>query len=158
MNFIARRVRFTYRQDHNAPASKVFPLLCPTKEYDWIKTWKCNLIYSQSGYAEENCVFTTNFPEDGGQETWIVINYQPNDSIQFIRVNDLRVIRYNITLKDNADGTSSSEWEQVITGLNEEGNRFVGGLSQEKYAEEKKKLETMLNHYLQTGKAFPLTD
>jgi hypothetical protein len=116
------------------------------------------LIYSQSGYAEENCVFTTDFPEDGGQETWIVINYQPNDSIQFIRVNDIRVMRYNITLKDNGDGTSSSEWEQVITGLNEEGNRFVDALSQERYAEEKKKLETMLNHYLQTGKAFPLTD
>jgi hypothetical protein len=72
-------------------------------------------------------------------------------------VNNLRAIRYNIALKDNADGTSSSEWEQVITALNEEGNRFVDGLSQEKYTEEKKKLEAMLNHYLQTGKAFPST-
>jgi hypothetical protein len=72
-------------------------------------------------------------------------------------VNNLRAIRYSITLKDNADGTSSSEWEQVITALNEEGNRFVDGLSQEKYTEEKKKLEAMLNHYLQTGKSFPLT-
>jgi hypothetical protein len=71
-------------------------------------------------------------------------------------VNNLRVIRYNITLKDNPDGTSSSEWEQVITGLNEEGNRFVDALSQEKYTEEKRKLEAMLNHYLQTGKPFPL--
>ena len=158
MNFIARRVRFTYRQEHKAPASRVFPLLCPTKEYEWIKTWKCNLIYSQSGYAEENCVFTTDFPEDGGRDAWVVINYIPNCSIQFIRVNNLRAIRYNIALKDNADGTSSSEWEQVITALNEEGNRFVDGLSQEKYTEEKKKLEAMLNHYLQTGKPFPLTD
>ncbi len=156
MNFIARRVRFTYRQEHKAPTSRVFPLLCPTREYEWIRAWECNLIYSQSGYAEENCVFTTDFPEDGGQDTWVVNNYQPNSTIQFVRVNNLRVIRYNITLKDNADGTSSSEWEQVITGLNEEGNRFVDGLSQQRYSEEKKKLETMLNHYLQTGKPFPL--
>jgi hypothetical protein len=155
MNFIARRVRFAYRQEHKAPASRVFPLLCPTKEYDWINTWRCNLIYSQTGYAEENCVFTTDFPGDGGRDTWVVINYRSDSSIQFVRVNDIRVIRYNITLKDNGDGTSSSEWEQVITGLNEEGNRFVIGLSQEGYAEEKKRLETMLNHYLQTGKPFP---
>jgi hypothetical protein len=26
----------------------IFPLLCPQREYDWIESWKCNIIYSKS--------------------------------------------------------------------------------------------------------------
>ena len=37
---------------------QVFPLLCPTREYDWIETWQCELIYSDSGFAEPGCIFT----------------------------------------------------------------------------------------------------
>jgi hypothetical protein len=149
--FRAKRIRLSHTQEYGAPAAQVFPLLCPTREYDWIDTWKCELLYSDSGYAEENCIFKTDFPEDGGHETWVVIRYEPNHLIQFVRVSRVLVIRYNITLSDHSDGTSSAEWEQIITALNEEGNRFVENLTQERYSKEKKILEALLNHYLKTG-------
>ena len=41
----------------------VFPLLCPIREYAWIEPWRCTLIYSESGYAEQDCVFQTDFPQ-----------------------------------------------------------------------------------------------
>jgi hypothetical protein len=149
--FTAKRIELSHTQKYGAPAAQVFPLLCPTREYDWIETWKCELVYSDSGYAEENCIFTTDFPEDGGHETWVVIHYEPNRSIQFVRVGRIKAIRYNITLSDHSDGSCSAEWEQIITALNEDGNRFIENLSQERYSKEKKLLESLLNHYLTTG-------
>ncbi|MBZ5536455.1 MAG: hypothetical protein LAO31_10905 [Acidobacteriia bacterium] len=154
--FSAKRIRLSYTQKYEAPPSQVFPLLCPTREYDWIETWRCHLVYSDSGYAEENCIFTTDFPEDGGDETWVVIAYEPDRTIQFVRIGAIKVIRYNITLRDHSDGSSSAEWEQIITALNEEGNRFIESLSQERYATEKKILESLLNHYLKTGERLSL--
>jgi len=43
------------------------------------------------------------------------------------------------------------KWEQTITGLNAEGNRLVKGLTDTAFVEEKKLLENMLNHFLETG-------
>jgi hypothetical protein len=62
-----------------ATPEKVFPLLCPTREYDWIEHWRCQMVHSESGFAELDCVFTTDFPHVG-DETWVVSVYRPNDS------------------------------------------------------------------------------
>jgi len=32
---------------------KLFPLFCPAREADWIPGWDCQLIYTESGYAED---------------------------------------------------------------------------------------------------------
>lgn len=45
----------------NHPASEIFPLLCPTREYDWIEGWECDLLYSESGIAEQDCIFNAGF-------------------------------------------------------------------------------------------------
>jgi hypothetical protein len=133
-----------------APPDKVFPLLCPTREYDWIEPWKCRLVYSESGYAEQDCIFVTDFPGEG-EDVWVVSVYRPSEEIQFVRFNGRRVIRYGITLTDNGDGTTEAEWKQVLTGLNEEGNRLLEGQTDEAYQQKISVLERLLNHYLTTG-------
>lgn len=138
-------------QKLNASPEQVFPLLCPTMEYKWIQPWKCEMIYSESGYAEDNCIFKTFFPGDVEPETWIVSQYQQNKTIQFVRFNNLTVIRYNIFLIDNKDNTTTAIWEQITTGLNEEGNKIVEDFSNEAYSEEILTLGKMLNHYLEKG-------
>jgi len=140
-----------YTQKLNAPPDKVFPLLCPTMEYKWIQPWKCQMIYSQSGYAEENCVFKTDFPQDIEPETWIVSQYELNKTIQFIRFNSAVVIRHNIFLIDNGNGTTDAIFEQTVTGLSEKGNKYVDDYTDEAYFEESSMLEKMLNYYLETG-------
>jgi hypothetical protein len=108
------------------------------------------MIYSDSGIAEQDCIFSTDFPDEE-KDVWVVSVYRPNDEIQFVRFNGLRAIRYSITLADNGDGTTTAEWEQIITGLNEEGNRLVEGVTDETCREKIKGLERELNHYLTTG-------
>ena len=48
-----------------APVEKVFPLLCPVREYEWIDGWSCRLVHSESGFAEKGAIFTTGFRAEG---------------------------------------------------------------------------------------------
>src|SRR6266540_2991762 len=70
--------RFDYEREIILPSTKdiVFPLLCPVREYEWFNGWKCTMVYSESGVAENNNVFYTNtgFPLFKRQ-VFQVINY-----------------------------------------------------------------------------------
>ena len=43
------RVTRTYKQRLNGSVSKVFPLLCPVREAEWIHGWNPVLVLTQSG-------------------------------------------------------------------------------------------------------------
>lgn len=88
------RVERSYVQLLHARPDRVFPLLCPAREYEWIEPWQCDLVYSSSGVAEPHCVFTTRFPDDSSDEVWVISRYEPNRLIEFVRVNADRVICY----------------------------------------------------------------
>lgn len=148
--FTAVRTTKTCNQHLLGPPEKVFPLLCPTREYEWIEPWSCRLVRSEPGLAELDCIFVTEFPNEG-EDVWVVSVYRPNEEIEFVRSNGRRVIRYSITLTDNGDGTTTAEWKQVLTGVTEEGNRLVAGLTDEAYRQKVQGLERRLNHFLTTG-------
>jgi hypothetical protein len=133
----------------NASPEVIFPELCPTREYDWIEQWECDLIYSRSGYAELDCVFTTSFPKEEN-DTWVVSRYEPPERIEFIRVNPDRAMRYIVSLTPLAN-TTRITWTQFITGLNEAGNRVVENLSENAYSAMIDAAGKMLTHYWETG-------
>lgn len=136
----------------------VFPLLCPVRESDWIETWQCKMIYSDSGVAEQDCIFQTDFSQDGPVDTWVLSRYERPSLLEFVRVNGIRAMRYTITLDRTREGQTRSEWRQVITGLNDEGNRFVDSLSDEAFRARMQMVEQMLNHYLATGRMLKRSD
>jgi hypothetical protein len=134
-----------------AAPEAVFPLLCPVREYDWIEPWRCRMIYSRSGVAEQDCIFQTEFPKDGPTDTWVVCRYEPPQLIEFVRVNTMRAIRYTITLHQTEGGKTDAKWRQVVTGLTEEGDRLVEQEPGEAYRAQMERLAELLNHYLSTG-------
>ena len=146
------RTRRSFRMQLGSSPEKIFPLLCPTREYDWIDTWKCRMIYSDSGHAELDCVFKTDFPSDGPEDAWVVCRYEPPRRIEFVRVNPLRAIRYTICLHEALPGRTEADWSQVVTGLSAEGDAFVRGLDEAAFAQRMREVENMLNHYLSTGR------
>jgi len=156
-NFEANRCFLCAEQHLNSTPDKVFPLLCPNREYEWIETWQCDLIYSDSGFGELDCIFRTAFPGDG-EEIWITDRMELNKIIQFIRVSNHRAIRYSINLFDNGDGTTTARWEQVVTALNKEGIQYVESCSIPEFEKRIKGLERMLNHYLNTGEMYRTTN
>ena len=149
MNRQHREFTSTMRLGGNAAA--VFPLLCPVREYEWIETWDCEVIHTVSGFAEQDCVFTTRQPKDGPLDTWVVSRYEPGCAIEFIRHNPYRVMRYSITCTADEGGTSSWRWTQHVTAINDEGDTVVRAMQQEEFVKQIAALETMLNHYLTNG-------
>ncbi len=154
MNKNAKRVTRTYTMHLKGTPSKVFPLLCPVREYEWIEHWKCDVVYTESGYAENNCIFKTHYPHDGPEKIWVVTEYAPNEKIEFVVVNSNQVIRFSINLLNENDGTTIAEWRQITTALNEEGEKLIEKYTEENYTAEKKELEEILNYYLTTNKMY----
>jgi len=149
-DFTAKRCFLSAQQQLNFTPEKIFPQLCPTQEYNWIEFWKCELIYSESGFAELDCIFATHFPDDE-KEIWVVDRYEPNELIEFVRTTESRTIRHSIRLSNNNDGSTTLFWLQIITALNENGNKYVENCSNEEFRQQVKALEKMLDHFLETG-------
>jgi hypothetical protein len=156
--FKSLRVEKRYTMTLCADPEIVFPLLCPVREYEWIEPWACEMIYSETGVAENNAVFKTNFPQQGGEEIWVVCRYEKNRAIEFIRLApDLKVNRLDIRLTAGAKGTLAT-WTNTYTGLSESGNQWIRNLTDDFFLTEKKAIEKMLNHYLKKGSILSIGD
>ena len=143
-----RRRRFECQQVIESTPQAIFPLLCPVREYDWIPEWDCKVIYTESGVAEPGCVFQTDREADGGLDTWVISRHEPDRRIEFVRTNPLRVIQYDIRLEPLGDHETRLVWAQLITALNEQGDRLVGSLWEEDFVQAVAKLEELMNAYL----------
>ncbi len=153
--FTAKKIKNSFVQQFQAPPGKVFPLLCPVREYEWIEPWQCEMLRSDSGIAEKNCVFRTRFPGEPSDDVWVINHYEPNTRIEFVRVNSLRTMCLSITLVDNGDGTTRAVNEQLLVGLTEQGNHSLDNMA-DSFSFEMRMGEAMLNHYLTTGNRLPL--
>ena len=158
--FKGLRKTLSHGQQLNGTKEQTFPLLCPTREYDWIKEWSCDLIYSDSGFAEPNCVFRTAGPvskiSGAPEEFWIVSRYEPPNRIEFVKfAPTLFVVKYEIDLIASADNSVTATWTQHYTGLNEVGNSRVEMLREEDYNAVIHALEAKLNYYLLHTECMP---
>ncbi|MBN2281255.1 MAG: hypothetical protein JXQ65_11810 [Candidatus Marinimicrobia bacterium] len=99
LNFQFNQKVLTCSQTLSASPTTIFPFLCPKREYDWIAPWSCHILYSKSGFAELDCVFSTDFPGDP-HETWTIDRYEPDHLIQFIRFSESRIIHFKIELHE----------------------------------------------------------
>jgi hypothetical protein len=126
-----KRITHEYTQNNVAPPEKVFPLLCPVREADWVPAWQYRLIYSESGVAEYGCVFITP-NEEGTETTWMVTDYDPASfRIAYAWVNPGLVaaqIRIRLSRSSGAQtspGHTNALIQYTYTGLSTEGNREV---------------------------------
>jgi hypothetical protein len=155
--FQGKRISHEYTQTNVAPPERVFPLLCPVREADWVPGWQYRLIYSESGVVEYGCVFITP-NEDGTEATWVVTDYDAASfRIAFAWVNPgLVVAQIRISLRKSETPASLAHTSALIqytyTGLSKEGNREVEGYDQKWFRHKMQSWEAAINHYLQTGK------
>jgi hypothetical protein len=165
-SFTSRRVTHEYIQTNSASPERVFPLLCPVREADWVPGWRYNLIYSESGVAELGCIFTThdavvesekysrsNGTSSSAETTWICTGYDPAAfRIAYVWVKPGRVaaeLWIQLTAVD--DGQTRSHIRFRYTGLSPEGNRDVESYDRSWFEAKMRGWETAINHYLTTG-------
>ncbi|MBS2097808.1 hypothetical protein [Carboxylicivirga linearis] len=143
---------FTYTQTNHASIDKVFPLLCPVREKDWLDDWEYRMIYSQSGLIEENCVFAT--PNEKELETiWHVTIYdKENHRIEFVRVTPgENVVRINIRLEAASENQTLVHITYLYTGLNQKQNHYIKNQLANHFNSSMLWWETAINYYLKNG-------
>lgn len=151
--FTGKRMVETYDGRIDSPPGDVFPLLCPIREYDWLDGWACDMIYSDSGVAENNGIFKSEFVS-GIEATWVTIKRDEENFVfeLIIFFSDLAVARMDVSLADNGDGSSTLHWTRTVTGLSENGDQILDHMGGEFFRERMDWLIDSLNHYLKTGK------
>lgn len=152
-SFSAKRITRRYRQQIYGAPDRVFELLCPVREADWLHGWEYRMIYSQSGFAEEGCVFTSR--SEGEEETlWLISKRdEANRKIEFVRFTPgSRVAKLAICVEEGEMQGSLVDISYMFTALTEQGNDFIDEFTQEKFETAMKFWEDSMNHYLKTGK------
>jgi hypothetical protein len=155
--FRGNRVVHEYVQNNPASPEKVFPLLCPVREADWLPGWQYRLIYSDTGVAELGCVFTTPTRMGSGataETTWIVTDYDPAAfRIAYLWVLPGHIVtKLRIQLTGAAEGATSTHIRYRYTGLSAEGNRELESYDRKWFEAKMRNWETAINHYLTTGR------
>lgn len=148
-----RRV-ITLRKVFQTTPDILFPLLCPTREYDWIDGWHGELIYSKSLCQEYNLIFRTDFFRL--DEVWVVSRFEPNRAIEFTRFSSELSIKVDIAICDNLDGTSTGDWTIYATSLTAFGNEILANMTPE--TEPVALLIDALDHYIKHDTIMPLPD
>jgi hypothetical protein len=133
-----------------ADAKTVFALLCPVKEVDWIRGWEdiCTLVYTDSGIAEDACVFETDIPGEG-VSLWICSHYDAaKTEITYIKhIIGKAVIKWDMSVRDTADG-SAINMVYNMTSLSEEGIAFVREYDEKHFTSLFEGLQKQINDYV----------
>jgi len=147
-----KRIRHSYTQKLVAPPEKVFPLLCPVRETEWVPDWDPELVLSNSGRAEGDCVFVT--PDSPQKAIWVITRYDPEGfNLEILKVTpNYTVGKLEITLAEDGNGGTSAEVAYMYTSLGPEGDAFLRKFTETWYRSFMKRWEQALNHYLSTAK------
>jgi len=140
----------TYEKTFPFSPEDVFYQFCPSRELDWIEGWDCDLVYTSTGYVEDDCVFTTPETNALGPGLWIFTRYEPNQRLELVRIiGESMVVHFRINLIGNGDGISTWAWNLTFTALNESGNAMVESMPDKSPAFQRA-IEG-LEYFLETG-------
>ena len=146
----------TYRQRLVAEPARVFELLCPVREADWIEGWDPVLVLSHCGLVEPDCVFVTA-AADARQSIWVVTRHEPEARhVEMLKITpDVSVCKLTIQV-DAAAGGSEAQVTYAHTSLGPQGDAFVASFTEEHYRGLMRDWEARMNHYLREGRALHL--
>lgn len=144
------RASRTYVQRLVAGPEKVFPLLCPVREADWIEGWDPVAVFTYSGIAEQDCVFVT--PAQPNNAVWFITRYEPeNGFVEMLKITpEVTACKLTIQLRAVTDG-SEAEVTYSHTSLGPEGDAYVESFTEEYYRKFMREWEEQINHYLLHG-------
>lgn len=144
------RVSHTYRQRLDAAPERVFPLLCPVRECEWVEGWAPELVASRSGIAERDCVFTT--PANPADAIWYITRHEPERLlVEMLKITPgVTACRIEIQLLPE-DTHCLADVTYTHTSLGPEGDAFVAGFTEAAYRDFMQRWEGALNRFLASG-------
>ena len=147
------RVTRTYTQHLVAEPAKVFPLLCPVREADWIEGWDPVVVFTYSGIAEQDCVFVTAAQPDNA--VWFITRHEPEKGfVEMLKITpDVTACKLTIQLRP-VQGGSEADVTYAHTSLGPEGDAVVNAFTEAYYEQFMRDWEKRINHYLTHGSMF----
>ncbi|OQW98259.1 MAG: hypothetical protein BWK74_04965 [Desulfobacteraceae bacterium A6] len=144
------RVTRTFTQQLVAEPTKVFPLLCPVREADWIDDWDPLVVFSESGAAELDCVFLTKASPSNA--IWYINRHEPGKGfLEMIKITPT-VTACKLTIQlCQVEGGSEAKITYAHTSLGPEGDAFVKSFTEDHYRQFMRDWEARINHYLSHG-------
>ena len=129
-SFQSKRKFLNFSWNLKANPKEVFPLLCATKEADWLQGTTHKLIFTTTGYAEKDYVFKSDY-FGLGEEIWVRHEHIVNEYLAYYRFSSHLLIKFEINLKDNHDNSVKTDWRLTYTSLDKKGNDIIGDLPSE---------------------------
>ncbi len=146
-----KRVSRTYEQKINGTFKEIMPLYCPVRELDWVESWNPQIVYSNSGLVEKDCVFIT--PNGNDDVVWIVTDYdiEKGHVEMFYHVPNILVTKLEIQLTQLTETQTEAVLIYSKTSLSKEGDKVLADFTRENYEIMMDSWEKAMNHYLKTG-------
>lgn len=132
-----------------APLDVVFLLLCPVREAEYLSDWQAEILYSESGVAEEGCVFRT--PNPGGEPSiWTIrVHNEAAGLIEFVIFTpESHVSILLVELRDEAHGATDVPFTYTHTAIADRGRSFIAELTEERFRKKMTGFENSLNEFL----------
>lgn len=142
------RVERTYTQKLHGKPDFIFPLLCPVRETEWAAGWNPLAVFTQSGFAETDCVFMTG--EENPESIWVMTSFDTDrHRLEIVKVTPgMTVGRISIALKESESGGTDAEVVYKYTAISPDGEEFVRGYSDDFFRRFMQFSESALNDYL----------
>jgi len=145
---LAHRLTRDYRQTLHASPERVFPLLCPVREKEWLPDWDARMIYSASGVAEPGAVFVTQF-DDEPEVTWIVAEHRPPARVHFARWHPGEmIVDLQLDLSESRPDTTWLDIRYIYTALSCAGATRIAAMTEEQWHGQMTFWESSLNQWL----------
>jgi hypothetical protein len=149
-----RRVKHSFKQSINGTPEQVFPLLCPVRETDWIPGWTTDWAISNSGVAEQDCIFQTPpRPGAGGAASiWVITRHDADAfEVEMFKVTpEFTVGKLQISLSPLDKNVTNATITYEFTSLGPLGDTYLEGFTAQWYEKFMQVWEEQMNHYLET--------
>ncbi|HUL66904.1 MAG TPA: hypothetical protein VLW55_20050 [Burkholderiaceae bacterium] len=142
------RLTREYRQTLRANRERVFPLLCPEREKQWLPGWDARWIHSDSGFAERRAVFATRHGE-AMEVIWVVAEHHPAHRVHFVRWHpDAMVVDIELDLSSPQRDTTALDVRYAYTATSEQGVALIEAMTLDSWHAQMKNWEDHLNAWL----------
>jgi len=144
---LAEHCDHCFTQQIEASPERVFPLLCPMREHEWIPEWRARSVHSRSGVAEAGAVFAT--PAEGGEVLWVVSAYAPPRRIQFARfAADGLVTLIDIEVAASSAQRSRVDVRYRLTAASDRASATVRAFTPEHWQRMMQRWQDLMNAFL----------
>ncbi|MDR6238815.1 hypothetical protein [Aureibacter tunicatorum] len=145
------RKSYSYQQVIHGSIDKIMPLYCPVRELDWCENWQPNIVISNSGIVEKDCIFTTNHGDL--EVVWVVTEYDIAKGLveMYYHVPKTLITKLSIQVQSIDEQTSQARLTYTKTALSPSGDKVLEKFTKEGYDIMMDSWEKAMNHYLKTG-------